>query len=201
MSEYLDAFLAEDTENDTEEYLNIRSSKSKEFHRFLKNEFKSYDNNFDFFLEDFPCIAADKVVDLFLFEQDFRDNVLYPIIHKCFYVEGTPNDNDQYRQERSSYEKRNEYDRYLLRKYGNSTLDYIAEKENTEYTHRIAFDAFHEHLENKRIEREETNEFLNYFEKEEKEIIKNFQDGQISEKSMKKLLDELRDDLTESLES
>jgi len=200
MCEFVDAFLAEDTDSDTLEYHEIRTSKLKEFKFFLQKMIKEYDD-IDNFLEDYPCNLSDKLVDKLLFEQKYKDYVLYKEIYKCFYVEETVYDNEEYLLLRSLPEKIFEYKQYLLRKYQDETLDIISDKEDSEFCFRRADQSYYEHLEEVRIEHEELCQELNNFEAQEKEIIKNFHDRKISEKDMKDLLNELNIDFFVSLES
>jgi len=130
MSEFVDAFLAENTGRDTPEFHEIRSSKVKEVEKFLKEELKKYES-IDNFYSDYPCELADKLVDRALFEQDLKDNVLHKQIFKCFYVEYTPDDTEEYKLLRTLPEKINEYEEFLSRKYPDETWDNIVEKEGS----------------------------------------------------------------------
>ena len=146
MSEFVDAFLAENTENDSPEYQETRTFKLKEFEKFLKEELKKY-VNMDKFYEDFQCDTAVKMVKIALFEQDLKDNVLYKQIFKCFYVEYTPDDTKEYKLLRTLPEKINEYEGYLSRKYGDDTWDNIVEKEGSVFCQRRSDNLWFEHLE------------------------------------------------------
>lgn len=178
MSNYVSAFLAKDTVDDTPEFEEIRSSHLEEFKTFLKKEIKKYDD-MDIFYKDYPCEVSDMLVDIALFDQRYKDNVLYLKIFRHFYAEDTLDDNKEFQRLRSLPEKINEYEEYLFRKYRNETLDIIACKENSVFCFKRLDQSWYDHLEKKIIENEEEVQERNLYEALEKEIINK----KISEKA------------------